>query len=253
MLELQGIPVSPGIAIGPTLVLDLDGYRIPKKIIAANAVDTEFARLRKAVTSVAQQLESQRKATSEVAGETTADIFAAQLQMLHDPRLQAELGRRVRLEHQSADYAVNRVLRHYSDSLRRLDNPILADRADDVRDIEKQLLFELGAVNEQPLSDINEPVILLARTLTPSETANLDRRFVRAFCTEIGGSGGHTAIVAKGLELPAVVGIGPFLDSVAASSRIIVDGDRGVVVLDPDDATLDRYRRRIKDRESLSQ
>jgi len=253
MLELQGIPVSPGIAIGPTLVLDLDGYRIPKKILAATEVSEEFNRLRTAVTAVAKQLESQRKATSQVAGDTTADIFAAQLQMLHDPRLQAELGRRVRLEHQSADYAVNRVLRHYADSLRRLDNPILADRADDVRDIEKQLLFELGAVNEQPLSDISEPVILLARTLTPSETANLDRRFVRAFCTEIGGSGGHTAIVAKGLELPAVVGIGPFLDSVSAASRIIVDGDRGVVVLDPDDATLDHYRRKIKDRESLSQ
>ena len=253
MLELQGIPVSPGIAIGPALVLDLDGYRIPKKIIATDAVDEEFARLRTAVTAVAQQLDGQRKATSEVAGETTADIFSAQLQMLHDPRLQAELGRRVRLEHQSADYAVNRVLRQYSDALRRLDNPILSDRADDVRDIEKQLLFELGAVNEQPLSDITEPVILLSRTLTPSETANLDRRFVRAFCTEIGGSGGHTAIVAKGLELPAVVGIGPFLDSVSASARVIVDGDRGVIVLDPDDATLDHYRRRIKDQESLSQ
>lgn len=253
MLELQGIPVSPGIAIGPALVLDLDGYRIPKKIIATDAVDEEFARLRKAVTAVAQQLDGQRKATSEVAGETTADIFSAQLQMLHDPRLQAELGRRVRLEHQSADYAVNRVLRQYSDALRRLDNPILSDRADDVRDIEKQLLFELGAVNEQPLSDITEPVILLSRTLTPSETANLDRRFVRAFCTEIGGSGGHTAIVAKGLELPAVVGIGPFLDSVSVSARVIVDGDRGVIVLDPDDATLDHYRRRIKDQESLSQ
>ena len=253
MLELQGIPVSPGIAIGPALVLDLDGYRIPKKIIATDAVDEEFARLRTAVTAVAQQLDGQRKATSEVAGETTADIFSAQLQMLHDPRLQAELGRRVRLEHQSADYAVNRVLRQYSDALRRLDNPILSDRADDVRDIEKQLLFELGAVNEQPLSDITEPVILLSRTLTPSETANLDRRFVRAFCTEIGGSGGHTAIVAKGLELPAVVGIGPFLDSVSASARVIVDGDQGVIVLDPDDATLDHYRRRIKDQESLSQ
>ena len=252
MLELQGIPVSSGIAIGPALVLDLDGYRIPKKIIPADKVEAEFARLREAVSKVASQLDSRRKTTSEVAGDTTADIFAAQSQMLHDPRLQAELGRRVRLEKQSADYAVSRVLGHYAEALRKLDNPILADRGDDVRDIEKQLLAELGAVIEQPLSDITEPVILLSRTLTPSETANLDRRLVRAFCTEIGGSGGHTAIVAKGLELPAVVGIGPFLDSVTESSRVIVDGDRGVMVIDPDDATLDRYRRRIKERESLS-
>lgn len=81
MLELQGIPVSPGIAIGPALVLDLDGYRIPKKIIAAETVEEEFSRLRKAVHSVAQQLEAQRRATSEVAGETTADIFSAQLKL----------------------------------------------------------------------------------------------------------------------------------------------------------------------------
>ncbi len=253
MLELQGIPVSPGVAIGPALVLDLDGYRIPKTIIAAESVEDEFARLRNAMKGVASQIEASRKETSAVAGETTADIFSAQLQMLHDPRLQAELGRRVRLEHQSAEYAVNRVLSHYAEALRQLDNPVLADRAEDVRDIEKQLLSELGAVMQTPLSEISEPVILLARTLTPSETANLDRRYIRAFCTEIGGSGGHTAIVAKGLELPAVVGIGPFLDSVTAASRVIVDGDRGVIVLNPDDATLDSYRRRIKQRESLSQ
>ena len=205
MVELQGIPVSPGVAIGPALVLDSDRYRIPRTIVTADQADKEYARLRGAVDAVSERLESSRLETSALAGEGTGDIFAAQLQMLHDPRLHGELRRRIRDECQAAPYAVNRVLHSYAASLRRLDDPLFAERAEDVLDIEKQMLFELGAVTKQPLSDLSEPVIVLSHVLTPSETANLDRRYVRGFCTETGGPGGHTAIVAKGLELPAVV------------------------------------------------
>ncbi len=252
MVELQGIPVSPGVAIGPALVLDADGYRIPRCLVAAEDAENEFARLQCAVDAVSSKLEKNRLETSAVAGANTGDIFAAQLQMLHDPRLHAELGRRIRDELQSAAYAVSRVLHNYAAALRRLDNPLLADRAEDVLDIEKQLLLQLGAVTRQPLSDLTEPVIVLSHVLTPSETASLDRRYVRGFCTETGGPGGHTAIVAKGLELPAVVGIGPFLDSVGGSARVIVDGDRGRVIIDPDDVTLKHYEERLQQRRSLT-
>ena len=252
MVELQGIPVSPGVAIGPALVLDFDGYRIPRLIVAADMADDEYARLRGAVEAVSASLETSQRETAAIAGQETGNIFSAQLQMLHDPRLHAELGRRIRGERESADYAVNRTLRIYADALRKLDNPLLADRAEDVLDIEKQLLTELGAMARQTLSDLSEPVVVLSHNLTPTETANLDRRYVRGFCTEIGGPGGHTAIVAKGLELPAVVGIGPFLDTVGGSSRVIVDGDRGRLIIDPDDETLESYRKRLEQRESLS-
>ena len=252
MVELQGIPVSPGVAIGPALVLDADGYRISRCLVAAEDAEQEYARLRQAVDAVSQHLESSRLETSAVAGEQTGDIFAAQLQMLHDPRLHGELGGRIRQQNQSAAYAVSRVLHNYAAALRRLANPLLADRAEDVLDIEKQLLFQLGAVHRQPLSDLTEPVIVISHTLTPSETANLDRRYVRGFCTETGGSGGHTAIVAKGLELPAVVGIGSFLDSITGSAQIIVDGDRGRVIIDPDDDTLAQYEQRREQRRSLT-
>ncbi|NND96612.1 MAG: phosphoenolpyruvate--protein phosphotransferase [Pirellulaceae bacterium] len=252
MVELQGIPVSPGVAIGPALVLDADGYRIPRCLVAAEDAVEEYARLRTAVDAVSARLETSRLETSAVAGEETGDIFAAQLQMLHDPRLHSELRRRIKDEYQSAPYAVSRVLHNYAGALRRLSNPLLADRAEDVLDIEKQLLLQLGAVTKQPLSDLTEPVIVLSHVLTPSETANLDRRYVRGFCTETGGPGGHTAIVAKGLELPAVVGIGPFLDSIGAAARVIVDGDRGRIIIDPDQATLDSYQERLERRRSLT-
>ncbi len=252
MVELQGIPVAPGVAIGPALVLDADGYRISRCLVAAEDADREYARLRDAVDAVSERLETHRLETSAVAGEETGDIFAAQLQMLHDPRLHGELKKRIRQQYQSAAYAVSRVLHNYADALRRLSNPLLADRAEDVLDIEKQLLLQLGAVTQQPLSDLTEPVIVLSHVLTPSETANLDRRYVRGFCTETGGPGGHTAIVAKGLELPAVVGIGSFLDAISVGAQVIVDGDRGRVIIDPDEATLAHYQQQLERRRTLT-
>jgi phosphotransferase system enzyme I (PtsI) len=252
MLELQGIPVAPGVAIGPALVLDADGYRIPRCLVAAEDAEQEYTRLRGAVDAVSERLETARLSTSAVAGEETGDIFAAQLQMLHDPRLHIELKKRIVTELQSAAYAVSQVLHNYAAALRRLANPLLADRAEDVLDIEKQLLLELGAVTRQPLSDLTEPVIVLSHVLTPSETANLDRRYVLGFCTETGGPGGHTAIVAKGLELPAVVGLGDFLDSIAAAPQVIVDGDRGRLIIDPDQPTLAHYQQQLERRRTLS-
>ncbi|OUT60147.1 Phosphoenolpyruvate-protein phosphotransferase [Stieleria bergensis] len=252
MVELQGIAVSPGVAIGPALVLDPAGYRVPRSLIAADEVDAEYARLQAAIEESFAALQTQQIETAAVAGEQTAEIFAAQQQMLRDPRLQAELRRRIREERQTAGYAVSRVLNNYAKVLRRLEDPLLADRADDVLDIEKRLLTSLGVIPTSQLSELSEPVIVLANVLTPGETANLDRQHVRAFCTEIGGPGGHTAIVAKGLELPAVVGIGPFLDKIGDHATVIVDGDRGKVIIDPDQATLDKYLQLANEGRSLS-
>lgn len=253
MLELQGIPVSPGVAIASALVLDADGYRIPRCIVPASDVEEEFARLHAAVDVVSQQLEQSRLETTATAGRQTGDIFAAQLQMLHDPRLHSELEKRMREERQSAAFAVSGVLHNYASALQQLENPFLADRAQDVLDIERQLLTQLGAVTRQPLSDLNEPVIVLSRMLTPSETAGLNREFVKGFCTEIGGPGGHTAIVAKGLEIPAVVGIGEFLSVIAGANCVIVDGDRGRLIIDPTEEVLEDYRQRAEYRRSLAQ
>ncbi len=162
--------------------------------------------------------------------------------MLRDPNLRSELEALIRDRHYSPEYAVSRTLRRYAKVFQTVQSSFLADRASDIFDIEKRLLRHLLGRRREELSRLTSPVVVLAHNLTPSETANLDRKFVRGFVTEVGGPGSHTAIVAEALELPAVVGTGPFLTDVSGGDQVIIDGDQGLVILQPDAETLDHYR-----------
>lgn len=241
MLKLQGIAVSPGVTIGEALVLDSEGFRIPRRFVARSAVDSELERLARAVADTAKEIERNRDAIKLELGGQYAAIFEAHLAMLHDTRLQEELQSAVRDRNWWPEYAVSRTLRRYAKVFQNLDNHI-AQRAHDIYDIEKSLLRNLLGERREMLTDISQPVIVLAHNLTPSETANLDRRFVQGFATELGGPGSHTAIVAEGLEIPAVVGLGPFLADVSGGEPVILDGNQGVVILQPDEETIARYR-----------
>ncbi len=241
MLKLQGIAVSSGVTIGEALVLDSEGFRIPRRFVARSAVDTELQRLSNAIAESTAEIKKNRDAVRRELGEQYAAIFDAHLAMLHDQRLQEELTSAVRERNWWPEYAVSRTLRRYAKVFQKLDNHI-AQRAHDIYDIEKSLLRNLLGQRRETLASISEPVVILAHNLTPSETANLDRRFVKGFATELGGPGSHTAIVAEGLEIPAVVGIGPFLADVSGGEPVILDGNQGVVILQPDEETIARYR-----------
>jgi phosphotransferase system enzyme I (PtsI) len=245
MLKLQGIAVSPGVTIGEALVLDSEGFRIPRRFVARSAVDTELERLATAVAETSREIERNRDAIQAELGGQYAAIFAAHLAMLHDAKLQEELTSAVRDRNFWPEYAVSRTLRRYAKVFQNLDNHI-AQRAHDIYDIEKSLLRNLLGQRRETLAAISQPVIVLAHNLTPSETANLDRRFVQGFATELGGPGSHTAIVAEGLEIPAVVGLGPFLADVSGGEPVILDGNQGVVILQPDEETIARYRLEVE-------
>ncbi|HEY4309710.1 MAG TPA: phosphoenolpyruvate--protein phosphotransferase [Pirellulales bacterium] len=243
MQRLQGIAVSPGVAIGEALVMGNEGFRIPRRFVARDAVEEELLRLEAAFAESVVQVEHNRDAVSIELGREYGSIFEAHLQMLRDARLRAELEQLIRERHYSPEYAVSRALRRYVKVFQSLDNSYMAERATDILDIEKRLLRNLLGRRREEISSLTSPVLILAHNLTPSEVANLDRQFVRGFATEEGGSGSHTAIVAQGLEIPAVVGIGPFLTDISGGDLVIVDGDRGQVILQPDEETLARYRR----------
>ena len=252
MQKLQGIAVSPGVAIGEALVMDNEGFRIPRRFVVRDAVVDETERLDRAIAAAVAEIAHHRETVAAELGEKYGAIFEAHLQMLQDARLRGELEDMIRQRHYSPEYAVSRILRRYAQVFQRLESSSLAERANDIFDIEKRLLRHLLGRRREGIAHLTSPVLVLAHNLTPSETANLDRRFVRGFVTEVGGPGSHTAIVAEALEIPAVVGTGPFLTEVSGGDQVIIDGDKGLVILLPDEETLARYRHESQEKRILA-
>jgi phosphoenolpyruvate-protein phosphotransferase (PTS system enzyme I) len=252
MQRLQGIAVSPGVAIGEAVVMDIEGFRIPRRFVSRDAVDDELERLEKAVAASAAEIEHNRDTVAAELGVQYGAIFAAHLQLLTDPKLRGELDSLIRERHFSPEYAVSRAMRRFAQVFQRLSGSSFAERASDIFDVEKRLLRNLLGRRREELSRLTSPVVILAHDLTPSETANLDRKFVRGFVTEVGGPGSHTAIVAEGMEIPAVVGVGPFVSGVSGGEMVIIDGHQGVVILQPDEETVALYRHEAEQYRTLA-
>jgi phosphoenolpyruvate-protein phosphotransferase (PTS system enzyme I) len=247
----RGIPVSPGVAIGPALVLDNEGFRIPHRFVEGDQTAGELARLRAALKAAAAWARDIQQSVHDKLGKQYGAIFAAHALLVEDPALTRDIERLIREQLHSAEYAVSHVIRRHAKALESLKHGSFALRAADLFDIEKQILSKLLGQERENLGHLKEPVVVLARDLTPSETASFDRSKVFAFATEQGGRASHTAIMAGVLEIPAVVGIGKFLKDVSGGDEIIVDGNRGVVILNPDDETRERYEKTRIDLRSL--
>ena len=239
----RGIPVSAGVAIGPALVLDTEGFRIPRRCVRRKEVGGELERLRKALHLSADDARVNQKAVSDKLGQQYGGIFGAHALLIEDSSLLRELEAQIREQSFSAEYAVSQVMRRHAKALESIDSGGLATRAADLVDIEKSILSHLLGQRREQIADLQEAVVILAHDLSPSETASLDPRRVHAFATEAGGRTSHTAIMAGVLEIPAVVGLGKFVTDLSGGDTVIVDGNRGVLILNPDEETLERYRR----------
>ncbi|MEX2309441.1 MAG: phosphoenolpyruvate--protein phosphotransferase [Pirellulales bacterium] len=244
MERLQGIAVSPGVAIGEVLVMDTEGFRIPRRFLPRDAVEDELERLNRAIADASAEIERHRDKVDKQLGKEYASIFSAHIAMLNDRGLRSRLEEMIRQRHYSPEYSVSRALRAYAKVIQSLDG-VMPERATDIFDIEKRLLRHLFGKRREELAHIHSEVLVLAHNLTPSETSNLNPKFVKGFVTEIGGSGSHTAIVAEALGIPAVVGTGPFLADVSGGETAIIDGYQGLVILHPDEETLARYRHEV--------
>ncbi|MBV9123051.1 MAG: phosphoenolpyruvate--protein phosphotransferase, partial [Planctomycetes bacterium] len=236
----RGIPVAPGVAIGPALVLDTEWFRIPQRFIEGDHLSEEVDRLRQALARAAQEARDNQKAVHSKLGRQYGAIFEAHAAMIEDPTLLREIEGLIRDQGYAAEYAVSRVMRRYAKALEGIQSH-LASRAVDLFDIEKRILHNLLGHRREQLKHLKEAVIVLAHDLTPSETAALDPGKVYAFATEAGGRASHTAIMAGALEIPAVVGLGKFVIDVSGGDEVIVDGNRGILILNPDEETLERY------------
>ncbi len=243
-LVRRGIGVSPGIAIGPALLLERRISHVPKFDLAAEQVEAEIARLEAAVDRVRRQLvEIEEKADREL-GPGVAQIIDAQRLMLDDRSFVERIRERIRKLGQNAEWAIQCVGDDLSERFARISDPYLRARANDLDDLAQRLLRALCGEEELRLEALDEPVVLFAYDLSPADTAILDRERVLGFATDVGGRTSHTAILARSLEIPAVVGLHDITDRVRAGATVVLDGGDGLVILDPSDAIVEEYRAR---------
>jgi len=250
METLKGIAVSPGIVIGRLFVLDDQRRRIAKRTIRAEQVPVEHERLWKALGASLNELNELREKTRVSLGEEAAKIFAFHVGMVCDPSLTRPMHERIDAEKVTAEYAVWKAFDELLERFAALPDPSFQTKVDDVRDLSARVLRHLIGEHASRMAILDRRAVIAARDLTPSQTAAFDRNHVAAFATDLGGKTSHTAIFARALGIPAVVGVSRLTEVATDETPVIIDGEHGVVVIDPDEATLAEYGRRIEQRET---
>ena len=243
---LQGLGVSPGVAIGRAVCLSihhLEVYRIP---IPAADVEAEVERLRDATQQTRIELEATRKRAHEQLGDGLAGIFEAQSMLLEDASFVNRVEERIRAEQVNAEWAVHKVSEEFLDRFENLESEHLRERGDDLRDVTRHLLRVLQGIAHHELSELGSDVIIVAHDLTPSEAVRLGRQHVVAFAIETGGPTSHTSIIARDLNIPLVTGLDGVTDLVTDDDPAIVDGTDGTVILHPLKGQLAEYAGRKK-------
>ena len=241
---IHGIPVSPGIVIGPVFRLGEAEQQVPHRRIESEEVDAEITRVDRAFQEAIEQLEELRDRTRSQLGAEPSKIFEFHVGLLKDPALREPIHARIRSELVVAEWAVADQFRTLAEQFSELENEVFAQKANDVIDLDRRVLGRLMGESTSRLANLHEPVIIVAHELTPSQTAGMDRTQVLGFATDSGGRTSHVSIVARAVDIPAVVGCHRISHQVEDGDLIIIDGDAGTAIINPDDDTLSEYRYR---------
>ena len=239
---ISGILASPGFAFGKALLLKEDEIVISRKKITDDQVEQEVQRFLDGRGKAAIQLEAIRVKAGETLGEEKAAIFEGHIMLLEDEELEQEIIDLIKKDHATADAAAYSVIDGQAKALEELDDEYLKERAADVRDIGKRLLQNILGLHIVDLGAIAEESILVAKDLTPSETAQLNLKKVLGFITDIGGRTSHTSIMARSLEIPAIVGTGNVTTTVKNGDYLIIDGVNNKIYVNPTDDVLEELK-----------
>ncbi|MCY8498485.1 phosphoenolpyruvate--protein phosphotransferase [Bacillus atrophaeus] len=239
MQELKGIGASAGIAIAKAYRLEEPDLTVEKKNISDSEV--EVSRFEDAITRSKDELEKIKEHALKELGQDKADIFSAHLLVLSDPELLNPIKEKISSESVNAEFALKETASMFVSMFESMDNEYMKERAADIRDVTKRVTGHLLGVEIPNPSLISEEVIIVAEDLTPSDTAQLNREFVKGFTTDIGGRTSHSAIMARSLEIPAVVGTKTATGTIQNGVTVIVDGINGDVIIDPSADTVKKY------------
>ena len=238
--HINGIAASSGIAIAKAFRLENPELSIVKKQISD--VDAEIVRFDRAIQISNTELEKIRDHANVELGEDKAAIFSAHILVLNDPELVNPVKDKIKSENVNAEFAMNEVASMFVQMFESMDNEYMKERAADIRDVTKRVMAHLLGVTISNPANITEEVIIIAEDLTPSDTAQLNRKYALGFTTDIGGRTSHSAIMARSLEIPAVVGTKEVTSKIENGVMVIVDGLDGHVIVDPSNEELEEYK-----------
>jgi len=244
METIKGIPVSPGISIAEVALLRSDNLRIHRRFVGPEDVESEVRRFEQAARKASRDLEVQIADLGEELM-IAAQVLQTHRDMLNDPGLHSDVISRIRDNQFTAAYASSIVLGEYHDRFEQMESEYLSERSHDIRDIERQLLTRILGKRRRPRV-FRENVTVVAHNLTPSQTASMAKEMVVGFAVDVGGRTSHTAILARALQVPAVVGLKDVSRKVVNGDILVIDGYTGEVIVNPDKKTLASYRRKAR-------
>src|SRR6266567_3372799 len=238
----RGIPVSAGVCRGRLLVIDRSRHSIGKRELTETELQDEISRLEKALVQTRHQILEVQRRVSQGMGAAEGSIFDAHLLVLEDRTLLDEVVKLIQEQKVNAEYAFHTVAERYAATLAAIEDDYLRERATDMRDVTTRVLNNLLGVEEEGnLRCLKEPCIIISHDLTPSNTAQMDKRNVLGFVTEVGSKTSHTAIMARSLRIPAVVGLKDATAKLENGQYALLDGFNGVIIANPTDQTLFEY------------
>ena len=252
---LRGIPVSQGVSRSRVVVLDRTRIDPAKwGILESDQAEEEEDRLQTSLVETRRQILAVQERLREAMGADEAQIFDAHLLVLEDPMLLQETAQFIREDLVTAEFAFHQASEKYADALAKVDDSYLSERAADIRDVTQRVLANLmGQPQCTALADLTEPCIVVAHDLTPSDTATMDPAMVLGFVTEVGSRTSHTAILARSMRIPAVLGLGEAIGELHTGESVLLDGFNGFVVIDPSEQTLFEYGQLVDRQTSIEE
>ena len=243
--KIKGIGASSGISIAR--VFKIQEIELEIKDFKIDNPEKEINKFDSAIEEALKQISLVKKTALKNLGPEEAAVFDAHMQVANDPSMSEEIKSLIIKNKDNALFATNQISSNYAAMFENMDDPYLKERSADIRDVARRIMYILSGIKSTDVSTIDEEVIIVASDLTPSDTAQLNKKYVKGFITDIGGRTSHAAIMARSLEIPAILGLGDITSIVKDGDIIAIDGDTGEVVLNPSDDEIKLFNKKIKE------
>lgn len=247
----KGIGVSPGIAVQQTRIFSSQTQHALRRNISEDEVPVEISRFEDALIATHDQIKRIQKQVAQVLGDEHASIFDAHMLVVDDRTFVEDVIRTLKKDLINVEPVLLSVSNRYADMLSKMEDSYLSERAADIRDVTKRIMANLAGETLNQMAQVTDSCIVVAHDLSPSDTASIDKKLVHGFVTDLGSATSHTAIMAKALEVPAVVGLHNITTAVSFGDMVLIDGAKGLVFVNPTEERLVEYERRAEEQKQI--